>query len=237
MKNKVILLLLALVFGLPLWGQADRKDVRRGVRKYDRQEYREADVAFRKALLKDSTSLKAGYDLGANLYRQENYEEAAKTLEKFAPAAESSPMAADFHFNMGDVALARKDWSGAAEAFKQSLLLNPDDIEAKENYIYARKMMDSSQNGGDGDNSQDENGQKAGDGNDEGQDKDGQTPPGSDGNESSGDSGKSGQPVNITPQQAQQLLQAIQDKERRTQEKVDKEKAAAASVRRNEKNW
>ena len=44
-------------------------------------------------------------------------------------------------------------------------------------------------------------------------------------------------PVKVSPQQAQQMLQAIQAKEKKTQEKVDKEKAAAVGKKKNEKNW
>ena len=41
----------------------------------------------------------------------------------------------------------------------------------------------------------------------------------------------------ISPQQAQQMLQAIQAQERQTQDKVNKEKAAALKSRQKEKNW
>ena len=41
----------------------------------------------------------------------------------------------------------------------------------------------------------------------------------------------------ISPQQAQQLLKAIQAREKETQEKVNKEKAAVMKSRQKEKNW
>lgn len=41
----------------------------------------------------------------------------------------------------------------------------------------------------------------------------------------------------MSPQQAQQLLQAIQDKEKKTQEKVEEKKADALKSRQKEKNW
>ena len=52
-----------------------------------------------------------------------------------------------------------------------------------------------------------------------------------------GQGGQKPQPVELSPQQAQQLLQAIQEKERETQEKVDKEKAALLQSKQKEKNW
>lgn len=41
----------------------------------------------------------------------------------------------------------------------------------------------------------------------------------------------------ISPQQAQQILRAIQAKEEQTKDKVNKEKAQAAGSRQKEKNW
>lgn len=43
--------------------------------------------------------------------------------------------------------------------------------------------------------------------------------------------------MKISPQQAQQMLKAIQAKEKETQEKVNKEKAAVLKSRQKEKNW
>ena len=41
----------------------------------------------------------------------------------------------------------------------------------------------------------------------------------------------------ISPQQAQQMLKAIQAREKETQDKVNKEKAAVMQSRQKEKNW
>ena len=46
-----------------------------------------------------------------------------------------------------------------------------------------------------------------------------------------------GEPPKITPQAAQQMLQAIQAKEKETQDKVNKEKAEALKGRQKDKNW
>ena len=46
-----------------------------------------------------------------------------------------------------------------------------------------------------------------------------------------------GQEGKISPQQAQQMLRAIQAKEKETQDKVNKEKADALKSRQKEKNW
>ena len=108
---------------------------------------------YRKALLKDSTSLAANYNLANTCYLLAGGQKAVGSLDeasRFYAAVEekasASGHAADYWFNVGDLAIARKDWSGAVDAFKKSLLANPDDLDAKENYIYARKKMEDQQN-------------------------------------------------------------------------------------------
>lgn len=248
--RKLIYTLILLALPVAMSAQIDRKEVRSGNRQFRRENYKEAEISYRKALVKDSMSFAANYNLANVLYRGEHYDEAGKIMETVKEAAPASEHGADYFFNAGDIALARKDYAAAVDAFKQSLLLNPGDLQAKENYIYAKKMLeDQQQNGGGGgqdnqenqqnqqnqddrqqnqdqqdnqnqdqQNNQDQNQQD----NQDGQNRDGQNQP---------------QPVKISPQQAQQMLKAMQAKEKETQDKVNKEKAEALKSRQKEKNW
>ena len=158
MKRTVMLLLL-LTAVLPLSAQADRHDVRAGNRKFRKGAYPAAEIDYRKAVLKDTASVAAQYDLASALYRQEDYEGAAKALDAVKGVAPATPYAADYYYNAGDAALQKKDYASAVEAFKQSLLRRPDDLDAKENYLYAKKMLEDQQQngGGGGQNDQDQN--------------------------------------------------------------------------------
>ena len=180
-----------LLGALSMSAQVDRRDVRAGNRQFRKENWREADIDYRKALVKDSTSIAANYNLASNLYRQGNFDEAAKVMEKIKETAPATANAADYYYNTGDIAIEKKDWQGAVNAFKEALLRNPADMDAKENYIYAKKMLENQKNGGGGQN-----------------------------NPQDGQSGQ--QPVKISPQQAQQMLKAIQAKEKETQDKVTK---------------
>ena len=64
----------------------------------------------RKALVKDTASFAASYNLANSLYRQENFEEAGKALEKVKDAAPANVAAADYFYNLGNVAVQKKDW-------------------------------------------------------------------------------------------------------------------------------
>ena len=236
--------------------QEDKRDVRRGNRDFKKEEYREADIDYRKALVKDSTSVAANYNLANTLYRQGDMEQAKKMLENVKESAPATESAADYYFNLGDVAIAMQDWQGAVDALEQSLLRNPGDLQAKENYIYAKKKLEDQQNqqqnqNNDQDQNNDQNQDQQDNQNDQNKDdnnddqkdqdnKDDQQDQNNDQNDQ--DQQKppqqsQGEQPKITPQAAQQMLQAIQAKEKETQDKVNKEKAAALKSRQKDKNW
>lgn len=232
--KKIFAVLFFLSLALAAAGQADKRDVRAGNRKFRKGEFKEAEIDYRKAVLKDSTSMKAQYNLASSLYRQEDYEGAGKALSAIAP--EGAP--ASCHFNSGDVALKRKDYAAAVQAFRNALLLDPDDLDAKENYIYAKKMLQNQQeqqNGGGGqDENQDRNQDQNQDKNQDRQDQQGNQDKQDNGD---GQHGQQQPQAGISPQQAQQMLKAVQAKEDETRSKVEKEKAALLQSRQKEKNW
>lgn len=250
--RKLIYILALLSISVAMSAQTDRKEVRSGNRQFRRENYKEAEISYRKALVKDSLSFAANYNLANVLYRGEHYDEAGKILETVREAAPASEYGADYFFNAGDIALAKKDYAAAVDAFKQSLLLNPGDLQAKENYIYARKMLENrQQNGGGQDNQQNQDQQQNQDNQDnqdnqqdrndnqQNQDQQNQDQQNNQDQQDSQDgrNGQQPQPVKISPQQAQQMLKAMQAKEKETQDKVNREKAEALKSRQKEKNW
>ena len=231
---KRYLLILLMLCSLPAFAQADRHDVRAGNRKFRGGRFQEAEIDYRKAALKDSTSLHAQYNLASALYRQENWQGASEALAK---VKDRPDLTAAVHYNAGDAALQQKDYRAAVDAFRQALLLDPADLDAKENYIYAKKMLENQQNGGGGDNQQDQNQdqQNQEQNKDQDQNQDQQNQDQNQQDQQNQD--QQDQQPQISPQQAQQMLRAIQAKEQETQDKVNREKAALLKSRQKEKNW
>ena len=223
--------------------QVDKRDVRRGNRDYRRENYKEAEIEYRKALVKDSLSVAANYNLAADLYRQGNAQEAQNVLDRIKEVAPATENAADYYYNLGDVAIANQDWQTAVNAFEQSLLRNPGDLDAKENYIYAKKKLEQQQQQQSQDNQDQNNDQNKDDNkNDDQQDQnkdqqDNQDDQNDQNRDQNKDQNQQGQEPKITPQAAQQMLQAIQAKEKETQDKVNKEKAKALQSRQRDRNW
>ena len=257
MKNVLYILIgiASLLVSVDAAAQVDKKDVRRGNRDFRKGELREAEIDYRKALVKDSMSVAANYNLANTLYREGDFAQAQQTLERVKDVAPMSAASADYYFNLGDAALQQKDYQKAVEAFGESLIRRPDDLQAKENFIYAKKMLQNQQQNQqnqrnqnndqnqdnqdqnqdqnqDNQNNQDQNDDQNKDQNDQSQDGD----QNQDGNQDQKEQPQGQQPK-ISPQQAQQMLQAIQAKEKETQDKVNKQKAEALKSRQKEKNW
>ena len=273
MRHYIISVFSAFVLMLSLCpsalAQVDKQDVRRGNRDFRKENYKEADIDYSKALVKDSMSVAANYNIASTMYRMGEMDQAAKAMDRIRDVAPSTENAASYWYNRGDIAIAREDWQGAVDAFKQSLILNPDDIDAKENYIYAKKKLQDQQNHQDQNNQNDQNqdnkdnkdnkdqnnqnnqDQNKDDQNNQDnkndQNQDNQNQDNQNNNDNKDNQDNRNRPDNsdnqpqskpqITPQAAQQMLQAIQAKEKETQEKVNKEKAKALKSRQKEKNW
>ena len=248
--KRLMILILALVSAVTVSAQTDRKEVRAGNRAFRKGDFRKSEIDYRRAVLKDSLSVAAQYNLASSLYRQDDYEGAQKALSSIAETVsgiEAAGTKADFYFNQGDVALAQKDYASAVKSFRQSLLLRPDDMDAKENYIYAKEMLRQSQDnqgGQDGDNSQnqddqnDQNNQNNQNNQDNNQQQNNNNQQQNNQNQQNPqDQNNAAAEGNISRQQARQMLNAIQAKEKETQDKVKKEKAEMLKSRQKEKNW
>ena len=240
-----------------LSAQTDKSEVRKGNREYRKGEFKEAEIDYRRALVKDSLSFAANYNLACDLYRQEQYDEAGNYMKKIADQAAASARESDYYYNLGDIALAKQDYKGAVDAFEKALLLNPGDLDAKENYVYAKMMLQNQQNQQNQDNqnqdnqdnqnqdqNQDNQDQKQNDQNQDNQDQkqNDQNQDQNNNQDQRNDQDRQNQSpqqqdAKISPQAAQQMLQAIQAREKETQDKVNREKAAAMKSRQKEKNW
>ena len=237
----------------------ERRMVRSGNRQYNRGNYQRSIERYEQALQKDSTLFEAIYDLGNALSHTDNAARAEQMLLRAAmDTSRSDEERAEAFFNLGDVQFRQQNLKGALESFKNSLRLNPSDMEAKYNYAYTKKLLEqqeqeqnddqnnrNDQNNQNNQNNQDnqdnENNEKNNDRNQDNQDNgggddnngDGQDEQPSDG-EGQEREGDGRQHTGISPEQAEAMLEAIQAQEDKTQDKV-KEKQGV--IVRGKKNW
>ena len=255
----ITLLFLFAAAGVQAQRLPERALVRKGNRQYNKGEYEASIGRYEEALKAAPGQFEATYNLGNALYKAERFDRAEQTMvQAAADSLRSDTERAEAFYNLGNAQFKQQKYKEALESYKQSLRLNPADMEAKYNYAYTKRLLDKDQNGGGGggndqqnqdqnkdqnqnqnqnqdqnkdqNQNQDQNKDQNNRNQDKNQDRNGQQDP------SKQDPGQ-GQPTpsGISPQEQEQMLDAIQAQEDKTQEKL-KEKNKGV-VLRGKKNW
>lgn len=244
----------------------ERRHIRGGNRDYEAQDYQAAEQAYRTAAIKNQQSVEAEFNLADALYRQGRHEEAENALKNLTKreGAMTVQQAAQAHYNLGNAQFAQQKLQEALESYKQSLRLNPDDVEAKFNYAYTKKLLEQNQNNNQQNQNQNQDQDQNQNQNNENNNQNDQNNPDQNQNDSdqnqdnqqnqdnpdqndgqNNDENQSDSPDNegqappqksgMSQQEAEQILNAIQGQEDKTREKMDAQKAV--TVGRSGKNW
>jgi len=251
MRFQVLILILLAVPSVAE-AQNHRKFIREGNREYSKQRYDQSEVEYRRAIDVSPDAGKAVFNLGDALYRMGKFEEAGKEFDRHAGMTEEDMALAAADYNRGNSLLKAGKIEESIEAYKSSLLANPGNHEAKYNLAYAQDLLKQQQQ-----EQQDQDQQKDQDKQDKNKDQDQQQQDNQESdknqdqkpedNQQDQDNNQQQQQQNqdqqqnqsspkMTREDAERLLQALANEEKEVQEKVKKEKAAAARVRVL-KNW
>ena len=263
MVRKSALVCLALFVLLPLSGQNERKVIRDGVRAYNEGDFSQAEVQFRKAGSINQESYEAEFNTGAALYEQEKFEETVKQYESLLSQTDDVEQSARIWHNIGNSLLEAQQYGPSIEAYKNSLRKDPTDDDTRYNLAYARQKLKEQQQQQqenqdqnqqdknedqqdqeneqeqDQENEQEQDGdQQEQDRNEDQQDREQENEQDRDGERQEQQEQQEQQPAprEISKEDAERLLEAIQQQEKDVKEKVDKKKAAAAKVK-TEKDW
>ncbi|MDP6922148.1 MAG: tetratricopeptide repeat protein [Lutibacter sp.] len=230
-----------------------RNDLREGNKKFHQLQFDEAEIAYKKALSKNPAYSKAAYNLGNAVYEQGRNKEAIAQFEWLEKTLTDKVAKADVFHNKGNAFIKEKQYGPAVEAYKNALRNRPEDEETRYNLAMAQELLEDQQSQNkDQQNSQDNKDNKdqqqdQGGGNDQDQkDKSSQDPKDGDKDpkdpgESPKDKGKDPQPPKprpdqLSPEQMKQLLEAMNNEEHKTQQKLNAEKAKGKKTKR-KKDW
>ncbi|MBO7546182.1 MAG: tetratricopeptide repeat protein, partial [Paludibacteraceae bacterium] len=149
MKRTLIYILL-LICPVVLFAQKESPDVRKGNRQYNKEQYTDAEINYRKGLDKNNNSFEAHFNLGDALFKQEKYPEAAEEFQKAGALlqpkngkysdADKKKLSQVWH-NLGNALYAQQQYDKAVGAYKNSLMANPKDDETRYNLIKAMQML------------------------------------------------------------------------------------------------
>jgi len=214
-------------------------DGRKANEAYNRGDYREAVELYRQAIEQDPENARLHFNLGKSLYELGQIEEAMEAYNRYKNIAETSADQSLADYNQGRMLADQEMYDEALNYFREALINNPEDEDARFNYELARRMIqqqeqqdqqqpedqeqgdDVQQNDRQQDNQQDQN-----------QDPDsGQSPP----QQQEGTAEQEPRPQTMTREEAENILDALEQLERELLENQKKESSETQS--RNEKDW
>ncbi len=233
-KQGILLLPALLLSGISLFAQGERKFIRQGNREFEKQNYSESEISYRRAIDKNKSSADAVFNAGDALYKQEKFEDAGKQFIESHRMNEDRDKKAGSMYNLGNSLLKAGKLKESIEAYKNSLRLNPGNMQAKYNLAYAQdrlKEQEEQQQQQQDQQNQDQNKDQQ----DQNQDKQNDQKESEDQNKQD-EQQQSDQQQSMSKEDAERLLNAIANDEKEVQEKVKEAKAAKQRVK-TLKNW
>jgi len=213
------------------YSQAERKFIREGNRFYNKEQFDESELSYRRALEKDEVSPQARFNLGNSLYKQDRFDEAARYFEELAGEIDDPVNRSRIYHNMGNSLLMSQQIEQSIEAYKEALRNNPGDQETRYNLAFAQNLLDESdEDQQEGDDSQEGEDQDGDDGN---QNKDQQDQESEqDQDQDQGDGNQSPEQEQeqqsrtdqISQEEALRMLEAAERDDQRVQEKLNEQK-------------
>ena len=248
MRN--ILYIVLLLNSVLLFGQEKDKNLYNGNQLFKEKKYADAEADFRVTESKKSPKkATAGYNLGNSVYRQNQQGEAQIKYIQALEHAKTKEEKHRIYHNLGNTFMLDKNYEAAAEAYKNALRNNPNDEETRYNYALAkRKKKDNpppkdNKKDNKGGGGQDKKPQPENNKNDKGNDKKDQDKnKGEDKKEDKGDGEKkedkneNPKPSGADKQRIDNILDAVNNAEKKVQDKVNAKKVKARPVS-NEKDW
>ena len=257
--RKIEILFIMFFLHFSVFAQNDNSFVRKGNKNYESNNYIEAEKLYRKAIEKNKKSVNGTYNLGNSLYKQNRFLEAAKLYDTLIDNVSiDDDLKAKLYHNVGNSflneAINNKTLQGnqkqeyaqkSIDAYKKSLRLNPKDLDTKYNLSYAQKLIQKLQNEQNNKNNKDNKDDKQNQENKDKQNKDDKQDDKKDNNKNEDNKNqnnkeeKEQQPQKaeskISKEDAERMLNAVQNKEKQTLENIDKtDKAVKVKI---QKDW
>ncbi len=218
----LLLCILPAFFPAAAMARDARQAIREGNKHFERQEYVDAERAYRRALEAGENHPKALFNLGNALYRQGRYGEAAAVFDGLAERMPDERALAGAYHNLGNALLKEQRFAEGVESYKQALRIHPQDDDTRYNLAYAMQFLqDPPPDGGSGDAEPEAGGDE----------QDEEPAPG--GQE---EMNREGDREQLSKQDAERILEALNQMEQGIQEKIQREEGEIPPLR-SEKEW
>jgi len=237
----------ALLVSLAIFSQEKDNNLPNGNDAFSDKKYAEAEADYRISEAKFPKKAIASYNLGNTIYKINQPSEAGFAYRRAIASAKTRAEKHEILHNLGNVFMKEKDYTKAVQAYKDALRNDPSDEETRYNYALAKKMLkenppkqsDEKQKKKDKDKDKKDNKDKKDDKGKqekkeekkegEGKQKDQQNKQPENGQPKPQEGG-------ISNQRLDNLLEAVDNEEKKVQDKVNKHKVKGRPVQ-TEKDW
>jgi Ca-activated chloride channel homolog len=255
MNRKYILIMFSLLWAVVSQAQNERKFIRQGNKYFeaamkdtsriDTVQFNKAEIEYLKALEKKPEDNKWNFNRADALYKQKKFDESAEKFKEIADKTTNKTEKSRSLHNMGNSLLMNNKLDESIAAYKDALRNNPKDLETKYNLLYAMNMKKKQQDQKKKDDkNKDKNKDKDKDKNKDQDKKDQNKDQKKDQDKQNKDQQNKDQKQQQQPQQnkiskqnAEQMLQALENNEKKIQDKVKKVQALKAESKNVEKDW
>jgi len=237
MKQFIITLLICLS-GPLLYAQRAKTNVYKGNQLYNQKKYNEAAAEYNKSVGDKNLGLQGNFNLGDALFKQKKFDDAAQHFTDIGSSANNTGIKADAYHNLGNTLMASKKYQESVDAYEKSLLNNPKDDQTRYNLAYAQeklKQQQQQQKKNQDKNNKDKKNQQNKDQQNKDQDKKNQDKNNQDKNKQNQDQQKQ-DPNKMSKDDAQRMLDALNNNEKNTQDKLKNKKFKAGRAQI-DKDW
>ena len=213
-KNAVAVLFFMMISNVS-FSQKTNSAILKGNKAYQENKFDEAEKEYRNALKKSEKNVTANYNLGNVLYRQEKTEEAVKAYDNAIQNTDDNVLKQKAFYNKGVAYQKEKKLPECILAYKNALILNPNDEDARQNLQRALKQQQQQQQNQENKKDKKQNNQS---------NKDQQKAP-----------EPKPKPSKISKQDAEEKLKSLMENEKALQDKLHKVKVPSPD--NPEKDW
>ena len=224
-----------------------------------------AEAAYREAIAINPEEDTGKYNLGIAYYDEEMNDVAMSRFKQAAAVADTKSDKHKVFHNLGNTFMNEKLYKEAVESYKNALRNNPKDEETRYNYALAKELLEEQEKNGGGDDNKENQEDKQEEEKKENQDNENNKKDEEDGDQKNEqnkgeeeqdkkegneneDKGKPDEPKDkkqqqqtpepgkLSPQQVKNLLEAMNNEEKKVQEKINAKKQKGTKVKP-EKDW
>ena len=224
-----------------------------------------AEAAYREAIALNPKEATGKYNLGNAYYNKELNDVAMSRFKQAAAVAETKPDKHSAFHNLGNTYMNEKKYQEAVESYKNALRNNSKDEETRYNYALAKELLEDQEKNGGGDDDKENEEENNKEDKEENQDNENNKKDGEDGDQKDEndkgdeeqdkkegddkkDKGKPDEPKEeqqeqqktepgkLSPQQVKNLLEAMNNEEKKVQDKINAKKQKGKKVK-SQKDW